>query len=150
MRGFTLIEVLVVLAFLTFAVAAALPGYSNFTAKYQLDASARDLESLLRSAQNLSMATRDQDTYGVHLSGGPGGSFVLFKGESYAARDATTFGEISFDLPGSISLSDTVSGDDVVFGMVTGTTEDTGEMTLTGRAGTRTISVNEAGTLNLD
>lgn len=145
MRGFTLIELVLVVAFLLLLVAAATPAYVEFTAKYQLDANARDLEQLLRTAQNLSMATRDDDTYGVHLVSGAGGAFVLFKGASYAARDAVTFGEISYALPGSISLSETVTGDDVVFGKVDGTTDDIGSMTLTGRSGTRMITVNEAG-----
>lgn len=147
MRGFTLVELVISVAFLLLLVAAATPAYREFTAKYQLDANARDLEQLLRTAQNLSMATRDDDTYGVHLTGG---SFTLFKGASYAARDSATFGEISYALPGSISLSETVVGDDVVFGKVDGTTDDVGTVTLTGRSGTRTITVNEAGLVTFD
>ncbi len=145
MRGFTLLELVISVAFLLLLVAAATPAYREFTAKYQLDTNARDLEQLLRTAQNLSMATRGDDTYGVHLVSGSGGAFTLFKGASYAARDSATFGEISYALPGSISLSETVTGDDVVFGKVDGTTAGVGAVTLTGRSGTRTITVNEAG-----
>lgn len=145
MRGFTLIEIVLVVAFFVLLVAAATPAYVEFTAKYQLDTNGRDLEQLLRTAQNLSMATRDDDTYGVHFVSGAGGEFVLFKGASYATRDTTTFGEISYALPGSIALSETVTGDDVVFTMVDGTTDDVGTVVLTGRSGTRTVTLNEAG-----
>lgn len=149
-RGFTLIEIVLVVAFLVLLAAAAMPAYREFTAKYQLDVSARDLEQLLRTAQNLSMATRADDTYGVHFVSGAGGSYTLFKGASWSARDSATFGEISYDLPGSISLFETVTGDDVTFGIVDGTTDDVGAVTLTGRSGTRTITVNEAGSVTFN
>jgi type II secretory pathway pseudopilin PulG len=149
-RGFTVIEVLTVLFFLSLLAAGTVPLYRTFIIKYQLVANAEELQQLVRTAQNLSMANRADSQYGVHLVSGAGGQFVLFKGASYATRD-TTYDEISYDLPSSLSLSETVSGEDIVFTKFQGGTSNTGTVTLTStELDTRTVTVNAAGMVELD
>lgn len=147
--GFTIVELIVTLAIFVLLVAAATPAYTTFFVKYQLVTKASDLRELLRTAQGLSMANLGDDTYGVHYATGTGTTYVLFKGASYASRDLS-YDELSTTLPNSVSLTSTVSGSDVVFTKVEGSTGDEGTITLTSSGGdVRTITVNAAGTVDL-
>ena len=129
---------------------AALPSYRNFYIKYSLDAASDDLQQYLRTAQSLSMASQNDDQYGVHLVTGTATTMVVFKGTSYASRD-TSFDELSETLAPSLTLSSTVSGGDVVFTKVEGSTTNTGTVTITSSEGdVHSVTVNAVGMIQLD
>lgn len=149
-KGFTIIETVLTVAVLALVVSLSTPAYRNFIVKYQLNVSARDSQQLIRTAQVLSMATRDDDQYGVHYTTGSGGTIILFKGASYASRDLT-YDELTYTLPNSLSLSSTISGSDVVFLKREGSTSNIGTLTLTSTDGDfRDLIVNSVGMVDVN
>ncbi len=149
-RGFTLVELLVVIAMLAVLFLVTSPAYESVLVKYQLVTNASDLRELLRTAQGLAMASREDSAYGVHFLPGKGGGYVLFKGESYATRDLA-YEELSTTLPRTLTLVSSVAGDEIVFSTLVGSTEDAGEVTINSTIGdSRAISVNAAGMVDVN
>ncbi|MEK7105240.1 MAG: prepilin-type N-terminal cleavage/methylation domain-containing protein [Patescibacteria group bacterium] len=150
-KGFTLIEAVLVVAVLTLVVGATVPKFSAFSERYQVDNKSDELTQLLRIARNKSMMSESDSPYGVHLVTGTAGSFTLFKGATYATRD-TSYDEEVHTLPNGITLGKTVAASDVVFTKVEGSTSNAGSITvaLQGTTVTHTISVNSAGMVQLD
>lgn len=149
-RGYTVVELVLVIGILAILIAASVPAFTSFTSRYQADTQSQDLAQLLRIAQNKSMVSEDDSQFGVHLVTGDGGSFTLFKGSTYAGRDLS-FDEEVHTLPNGTSLTDTITGDDVIFTKVEGSTVNTGVITITqGAGGSHTVTINEVGMVDLD
>lgn len=148
--GFSLIEALLVVALFVIIVAATSPRLVDSYHRYRLEALTQDLVHTIRYAQNKSMTGRDDDVYSLHLVNGVGGSFILYKGDDYGARDSS-FDEIH-SLPSAFSLTDTIADPDIIFAKVEGSTTDTGTLTIAWPDGnqSRTISLNAAGRVDLN
>ncbi|MBF7082132.1 prepilin-type N-terminal cleavage/methylation domain-containing protein [Desulfallas sp. Bu1-1] len=65
-KGFTLIELIVVLLILTIAMSIAIPSFNNFLADYQLDAACRQLQQEIRSTGQDALAD-ESSTYQINL-----------------------------------------------------------------------------------
>ncbi|MFH1632230.1 MAG: prepilin-type N-terminal cleavage/methylation domain-containing protein [bacterium] len=138
-RGFTLVEVLVVVAILALIVFIATGLGANTLTKNQIGIETDQMISLLRRAQARSVSGYQDDVWGVHLTST---DYTLFKSNDYATRD-TSFDEV-YNLPSSLSASGLT---DVVFEIRTGETTDTGTITLTLSASgeTSTLTINSNG-----
>ena len=136
-RGFTLVEVLFVLALAGVFAGATLPLGQSYLRRGELDAAVRETASTIRSAQARAQAGSFDAGWGVKVVPG---SIILFQGSTYATR-ATTYDE-SIGIPTGLVASGTTEFD---FARRTGRTTS-GTLTLTDAGGTsRTVAVNGFG-----
>lgn len=123
MKGFTLLEVMLVSATIAVLAAIAIPVYSTLQVKNDLDVAANTTLQTLRRAQVLSQAVDGDTTWGAKIQSS---TITLFKGASYALRDTT------YDEDYSLSGTVTPSGiSEVVFSKFLGNPTTTGTVTLT-------------------
>ena len=147
MRGFTLLELLVVLAILVLLGTLALKPLATFRAKEALDASVTQVLSILHEARESTLASKDDTVYGVHFESL---RVVLFAGATYSEGAQTNK---EYELPSSVEIStiNIVGGSNVVFERLTGETSNTGEVVLSGvnyDVGERTITIKSTGLAN--
>ena len=139
-RGFTLLEILLVLAMISIIAGFSIPVYQSFQVKNDLDISANTIASSFRRAQVLAEASDGDSQWGVKVLSG---SITLFQGSSYAGRVAA-FDEV-FTVPTSITPSGL---NEVVFDRLTGQALSTGTVTMTATTGqVRTIAITSKGTV---
>lgn len=145
MRGFTLIEFIVVIGITLLLVAAISPLYSTLQSS-QLNESSAQIAQTLRMARERSVARVNNSSHGVFFEINAEGDdrFILYQGVSYGARDTSY--DRATTLDSSLSISTTISGNDVNFSKGLGVPNNTGTVTLTHDvSGTRTTTINSFG-----
>jgi Tfp pilus assembly protein FimT len=149
-RGFTTIEIVIVLSILLVLILVAVPFFQSFSVSHQLATDTQDILNTLRRAQNAAMASKENSKFGVNFGTGSGASFVFFRGDSYATRDPE-YDEV-YTLPQILSLSLNLGGSqEIVFNKLKGTPTVTGTITLTSvNNETRTLNINEVGRINIE
>jgi len=136
--GFTLVEIMLVIALMVLISSISVPVYQSFQVKNDLEASSNELVQSLRRAQILAQANEGDSTWGVSVQ--PGG-LVVFKGLNYSGRD-TDYDEV-FEMATSITPSGIT---EVVFDKLSGLPKTSGDMILTTSNGDiKTISINSRG-----
>jgi prepilin-type N-terminal cleavage/methylation domain-containing protein len=126
-RGFTLVEIVMVLAILVFLAAGAASAFSSFTRERALTGAAESVLSLLRSAHGQTLAAKNDASYGVHFASS---TVTLFRGATYVQGGAGNVA-VSLDsrvIVSVVSLSD--GGSDVHFTRLTGEAEEYGTITV--------------------
>jgi prepilin-type N-terminal cleavage/methylation domain-containing protein len=126
-EGFTLIEVLVVIAIAAILFAVTLVGLSGLRDETDLGLAVDDAVSFLQSARAKTLSSEGGSDYGVHFETS---KFVLFKGNTYSAIDPNN---IVRNVPSSIEISPiTLNGGvvDLLFKRLTGETTEHGTVTL--------------------
>jgi prepilin-type N-terminal cleavage/methylation domain-containing protein len=126
-KGLTLIEMLIVIAVLVFLTAGGLRVFGSFNESQNLDKSAAKIRGLLEEARSLTLASKGDMQYGVHLETGKA---VLYQGPTY---NASASSNVSITFPSKVSISNitlTGGGSDVLFSRVTGTVSSYGTTTL--------------------
>ena len=98
--GFTLIELILVMAILTMAVSVTAPVLANFFRGRTLDSEARRLLALVRSGQNRAISEGIPIDLWIDTGGGPG-SIGLEAEPSFEKEDAR---KVSFDLDSGIHI----------------------------------------------
>lgn len=121
--GFTLVEMVVVVAIVVMIAALATVSFSTVTARQALDKSTDAVVAVLAQARSLTISAKGASAYGVRLlSTGP----VLFAGTTYNSADVTNK---PFVLDPRLSLANISlagAGSDVLFNKLTGTTTQNG------------------------
>ena len=128
-KGFTLVEFVVVIAVIAILAAATAPFYRSFYLAQQFESTADELVANLRRAQARAMASEQDSAWGVRWETG---SYVI-----YAADDASYDEDVNYSDQVTISA---VS--DIEFNQLTGTTSDSGTITLTMSALDQSTSIN--------
>jgi len=128
--GFTLTELIVVIALALLLVALALPALRVAQKNSELESAVESLVSVLRLAQNRTLASEGASQYGVFFdTAASPDQYVLFKGASFAARDVSA--DEARVLPQSVEISVlTIPESAVVFARVTGAVVNTGSVIL--------------------
>lgn len=145
--GFTLVETLIVLGIMGLLTVVVLFTFANKGADKQLDADTLNIKTLLEEARSLTLSAKDASSYGVHFETR---KIVLFTGESYTAGLSTNKESL---LGSSVEISSidlTLGGSDVVFNRLTGSTSQSGTVTLrlvSDTSKTQIITVNAVGTV---
>lgn len=85
-RGFTLIEIVLVIAIMGILAAATTPYTVSFYKRFQLDSERNKFVSLLRQARTMSMAGENSQIHGIYITSS---QFIIFEGATYATRDST-------------------------------------------------------------
>lgn len=131
-RGFTLVELIIIIALFGVVAAFSFPFFKARNVQHLLDSSSDELHGILRQAQGRAMSGHNASAWGVHWGTG---EYTLFSGDDYDARD--TDHDLVIDYPGAISITTSVSvsgepyPEDVVFDPLTGTTDAAGTITIT-------------------
>lgn len=122
-RGFTLIEILLVMGAIILLMGIALTSFLNSRNMHDLTVSRQSVISLLRLAQARTLAGEDGSVWGVHLEQAQA---VLFRGSSYMSSPYTS----ALALPQTIEIvtppSLTGGGSDVIFTALSGETGQDG------------------------
>jgi len=126
-KGFTIFELVVVIAVAGLIFAITLFSFSNLRDKESLDKTALQISSIIDQARSKTLASKNDSVYGVHIDTT---EIVLFKGLSYSQSSVDN---VVFSLnPNveviSVDLSD--SGSDIVFERLTGKAMQSGTTTL--------------------
>jgi len=156
MRGFTMVELLIVIALSFVLVIASVPIYGQLQVRAQLQETSAQLVQALRSTRENSIARYGNSAHGVFFTINPSGidSYTLYRGTSYATRD------VSFDrvqtLDSVLTITDlsfvTTGGNvDINFSPGLGKPNNVGSLLLTHVSqGETTISVNNLGKIEYE
>ena len=154
-KGFTLIELLIVIGIFVIIIATAFTINGGILANTYLDTNTEQIIQTLRLAQMRSITRVNDSQWGVYFDediGGTNDKFVLFKGTTYATRDASY--DIVTELPDIISLSNislSGGGVDIVFAKLSGDSFTDGSIQISDNLGnSNTISVNAKGLIALN
>jgi len=143
--GFTLVELILVVAIAIVLAAVAVPIYTNLQVSAQLNDSTSLMIQTIRTAKEKSMARISDLSHGVYLSAQ---SYTLYQGSSYIGRDPSYDRTIELDegLTLGWNLSGTGDANDINFSRSFGLPNKTGTITLTHDVnGVRNISINSYG-----
>jgi len=140
-KGVTLIELLIAIAIMTLMSAAAIPIYGNLQVSSQINENTTLIVQTIRTARQNSVSRVNDIGHGVRFFPN---SFVMYQGPNYATRQAAYDRLIPLD--STLTLSSTLTGDEVNFSMSTGVPTETGVITITHDLGdSKTIRVNKFG-----
>ena len=141
-KGFTFIEVLLVIALLGLLVGLLVPFYQSFQVSNQLDTTAFEIVQTLRMAQARAMAGDEGSIFGVHLESQ---KFVLFKGGVY--QNGEVANEIN-EVPRTLNVS-TSFGPDITFSKIKGETSTAGTITILSDINeSKVIQINAKGNID--
>lgn len=138
--GFTLIEVLVVLALTTalFGLGAGVGG--NFYNNQTLISERDNIVGMLRNARNRAMDNANQTSHGVYIGAG---GYTEFDGASYASRNT------DYDATFPRYPKVTITGpSEIVFAAMEGISNVSGTISVSSGAGTVGISINNEGRIS--
>lgn len=127
MRGFSIVEVLVVASVIGILVTVAVAGYRSAGRRVNLTATAQTVAVALDDARNRTIGSRGDSRYGVHFGAT---DYAIFQGSTYSAADPNN--EVR-SLPDGLEFGDVSlagGGSEVVFDRLTGATSHTGTVTL--------------------
>jgi prepilin-type N-terminal cleavage/methylation domain-containing protein len=130
MKGFTLIELVVVLALVALFTGLAIPALRIAQRGSALNDESLSMVAVLRLAQSRTVSSEQASKYGVFfdMSTSPD-RYVLFRGETYAARDVAS--DEVHALPVSVEIAGTtLPGAETVFQKVSGAASGAGSITL--------------------
>jgi prepilin-type N-terminal cleavage/methylation domain-containing protein len=144
-KGFTLIEILIVIAILGIISVIVFGSFSVFRSSQGLDKDTDTVVEILRQARSQTLISKNASAYGVHVATT---AVTLFSGDTYSAADPNNqvFTFLNADLVVSVTL--TGGGSDVIFKRLTGETSQNGTIVLSTQGAqprTRTITVFKTG-----
>ncbi|HVW66511.1 MAG TPA: type II secretion system protein [Candidatus Peribacteraceae bacterium] len=137
-RGFTLLEVLLVIGILTVIAAVVVPTYRNYQAHSDLETATDQITQALGRAKLLSESGKNGSMWGYSVTNN-----TLFKGSSYQSRDAVS--DELYAIPPTIGVSGLP---EVSFTKLTGMPTATGVIILTSLLGEQAevdISIDQHG-----
>jgi len=149
-KGFTLVEVLVVMAIAVILVALATVSLGNINDNNQLSSAKDGVFTLLREARNATISSKDASRYGVHFESGRA---VYFKGDTFTEPSDDNK---EFVMPDVITISDISlegGGSDIIFDRLTGATEQYGTVRFSNVddvSASTTISIFSTGVMEVD
>ncbi len=138
-RGFTLVEIVVVIGIVALLVAFSTSVYNSFKTHENLEIATTGVVEAVRHAQANAQSGKGDSSWGVESLSN---SILIFKGSSYASRDTSS--DLPFDFSGGVVASGL---SEIVFEKITGSTVNTGAITLTNSYGTKNITINAKGTI---
>lgn len=145
-KGFTTMEILVVLAVLSFIVAITFSSLSDFRNKSALKSSTQTALSVLQNARQKTLSSENLSQYGVHIDNS---DLTLFTGSSYSQGLSSNI-VYSIDSNIEVTYSLNGGGSDIVFDRLTGQTSNYGTITFSLSSDNtkyKTITINNMGSV---
>ena len=144
-RGFSLLELLMVIAILGILGAAGFGYYVNVAKNIEISTVARTLASELRDARARAMGGESRRKWGVHAVNGASDYFEVFSTPTNYANGGTTINRTQYLFSGA-AFSDPSEGTskDIIFTGISGTTTAS-SLTLTSQTQSITVSVTALG-----
>ena len=154
-KGFTLIEILIVLAVLLIVLSLSVVVFYTLTRKTDLDTSRDNIVTTLNTAKNKTLASEGADQYGVYFDGSSNDTsldaheYILFQGSSYAGASLETH-----ILPATVKISDlsfkgTDDENEVVFNRLEGGTDNDGSITIQLVTTDEDVTIDEERTIHV-
>ena len=141
--GFTLMEIALVFGLFAVVGVLTLPlgieSYRNYLMSYEV----RNLVSVIRRAENLSITQAHSTSYGVALLPN---DFVIFQGSSYVSRNPS-FDEM-YDRSSAVNVTTTPPISEIVFAPISGLPNATATFFLSNELNTLSVDLNSQGVLN--
>ena len=141
MRGFTLVELLIVIAILVIASGLALPFIQSFQATADLATHADTLTSTLRRARWQAVTGQNAASWGVYFDSG-NNRFVLFQGTSYAGRDQSFDQEFTYPVVFTLT---TDFGNEIGFSRYAGDASASGTVLFSDGVNQASVSIDPYG-----
>lgn len=143
-KGYTLVEILIVLTMLVFVAGFIVIGFRNYASYQQFNQAAGDVDFTLKQTRlNARSALVDQP-HGVHFSTD---SVTQFYGDTYDVADPTNQ-VIQYEL---VTIDPTLTGgvDTIVFSKLTGLPSATGTVVISGTrfSASTTINISDTGVI---
>lgn len=153
-KGFTIIELLVVIGISIILAAAAAPLYNGLQVTAQLNDNTSLIIQTLRTAREQSLAGYNNARHGVYFDNNVGSvsSYILYQGDSYATRQTSYDRQMFFDPALIVSSTDfvliNVADIDINFARGTGVPNNIGTLQLIHDVnGGRSILLNAIGSV---
>ena len=142
--GFTLIEIVIVVAILAILSTIIFTSFSAFRNAKVLDTATEDVLTLISTARGETLSAKANTQYGVHITSG---SMTLYAGATYSAGDSANQ---VVDLDSAleiVSIALSGGGSDILFDRLTGKTSNSGTFVIRVKSDTaKTHTVTIAGT----
>lgn len=147
-RGFTLIEILVVIALITviasIGIMAGIDSYQRFLFRSNVDTAV----SLLQKARSSAIHNMNETSHGVYFCDPSNSKFVLFRTPSdYVSRDIVHDFNVEKSKAVTITSCSTPDPDEIVFTQLSATTTP-GNITLSDGVRNALIEINYEGGIN--
>lgn len=150
-RGFTLVEMLIVVAIMIIVASAAVPLYGSLQVKAQVGETTSQIIQSIRIARANAVSGYNSTSSGVYFFIDPAGadSYTIYEGGSYVSRD-TTYDQVNV-LDNALSINNinfvlTGNSIDINFARGSGKPSNVGSLNLTHSVqGASTISLNNFG-----
>lgn len=150
MKGFTIIEILVVFTFIAVLTVLGIAAYSTYTSTQQVQSGASDIATMLSTAKNNSLSQVIPSGCGVNPVTGyqvditvGGGQFVL------SAVCGSLLKITSRTLPPNVTFA-SGSTPTILFPISTGMPSSGSTITVTGYGKTKVISVSQTGAISVN
>lgn len=138
-RGFTMIEILIVVSIVVIMAAVSFPFYNLFQGFSATESVTFEIKESLRSAELNALSGQNNTNFGLYFSSG---QYTLYQGANYAAR--TPSADQTFSLPANIAVT---GATDVNFAKNTGRPNAAVTITVTNTdtQSESTVSINSIG-----
>lgn len=146
-KGFTLIEVLMVVAIVLIITVISLASWVSFSDTTALDNNAKMIETKIKLAKSYSLSALNDVNYGVHLEAG---SVTIFPAN--ASYNPLGADNQVFTLTDGVEIYDGV-GNDIVFTRLIGTTANSGSIgvrVIDRPTKVKTVTINSQGQTGID
>jgi type II secretory pathway pseudopilin PulG len=119
-RGYTLVEMLIILVVLMVLAGIVITGYNKFIDNKQLTEAVEGTTSLFQRARERTISSKDNIMYGVHVDNPGGSQLTMFKGNNYSiiSKRFSAVPDI-YVVPSGVAI-DLVNATDIGFYKITG------------------------------
>lgn len=143
-RGFTLLELVIIIAVLGVLIAVIVPSLARFRQQQALQNSANALVGVLGDARTKTLAAVNDTSYGIKLEAS---QVTLYTGTTYSSG-ATSNEVYTFESPVTASWNLDTAGSTISFARLTGAASAHGTIVLSIPSGaTKTITITALGTI---
>ncbi|MBU1177358.1 MAG: prepilin-type N-terminal cleavage/methylation domain-containing protein [Patescibacteria group bacterium] len=141
-QGFTLIEIIIVIAVIFFLVSTSIVSYRYFEKSTELEKTTQNIITTLKLAQAKTTSSEEASQYGVHFEND---KYILFKGDEYQpeSEDNKIY---------NISNRLEIEGNDIIFQRISGKTEQNGNVsirTISNPSSFKIIDIKSSGIIEL-
>jgi len=151
-KGFTLIEIVIVITILAIISTIVISNFFLWTKKTDVNNTIQEFANILRLAQNRTLSSEGDSQYGVYINTVDSPyKYILFKGTSYDTRDSS-FDQVSILVKTveffNISLG---GGNEIVFSKLSGASVQSGSVSIRSKSDTsqiKTVYIENSGTIN--